>query len=432
MNLGTRACPSHVPMRLAALAPIDPTFGADGLARILESETSLSGTCLDIHPIKARPGQHYACGYNFTRGTVPYRQSSVVVVLKDNGEIDPTFNGKGRIDFADVIDTDELFVPEQLVEDIDGKLLCRGHLNASGKAYVCRFMPDGRPDDTFGSKGVVALEERLNYSPAALGLVSIGTHCILSTFASSEGYALVALDTRGALDGQFANEGVLPLQTLFPDGLYDARKLAILPAHDASPRILLLTMGEGENGYVTRISALDLRGALDRTFASDGHFVSNPFTDYRSISVNEPSRTITLAGNREFEDESLQPELFQLDFSGKPMTRFNGGKPVNFDWMEGSWDHFVEIGDRLVGYGSFYTTNFVARYRNDGTLDSTFVPPRGYGQLGAELPDDGFYPEYPATIAVDVDRQRLLICGRNELLQQRKTDAVVIAIALHG
>lgn len=77
----------------------------------------------------------------------------------------------------------------------------------------------------------------------------------------------------------------------------------------------------------------------------------------------------------------MYPELLRLSADGKPLAEFNGGKPVRFD-TPGGWHYMHEVNGRLMGYGSFYSHNRAVCYALEGNLDTRFVFPDGFGELG--------------------------------------------------
>jgi hypothetical protein len=86
----------------------------------------------------------------------------------------------------------------------------------------------------------------------------------------------------------------------------------------------------------------------------------------------------------------------------------------------------TEADGKLVGYGSFLDRGMAVRYRLDGQLDTTFVPPNGYGVFTAIGSQPGFYGNsHSATVMPE--SQRLLVAGRE--IQTGSTPCV-IAVSL--
>lgn len=117
--------------------------------------------------------------------------------------------------------------------------------------------------------------------------------------------------------------------------------------------------------------------------------------------------------------------IYRLDYTGKPAKEFNEGRVLLFP-IEGGWDYMTEADGKLVGYGSFFTRGMAVRYRLDGQLDTTFVPPNGYGVFTATVPEPGFYGNsHSATVMPE--SQRLLVAGREA---RTGSTPCVIAVSL--
>ncbi|OII57226.1 hypothetical protein BIW19_13735 [Pseudomonas putida] len=404
-------------------APVDLSYAEQGYAYLLEQKPGLLGECTYILKSKVSADRYYACAYQAKRDASEF--ASGVWALNGDGERDNTFT----VDFPSYTSHAGHFTPRSLIEDTAGKLLCLG--SVTGQSWLWRFNDNGSPDITFGNQGHIS-SDKLLPEPVALRYVTpLADGYVLACEGPERRTRLVALAKDGTLDTNFGKDGVLELDQELPGDGRGIVSLVVTPHADGSERVLLLTWrAENANEYSV-LSCVTITGVVDSAFASKGHFRSEVGTYYAGTSVSEqPASLITLCGGHMFEDRSIQPEISRLTLHGDPADAFNGGKPVRFDVSGGMWHHIIEAGDRLVGIGSFYTHNKAVRYYQDGTLDTSFVPPLGYGQFGATVPNPGFYLSSNSSIAFVDAPARMLVCGNTNGAELTQTIPVVHAISL--
>ncbi|WJM54908.1 hypothetical protein QUC26_07000 [Pseudomonas asiatica] len=405
-------------------APVDLSYAEQGYAYLLEQEPGLIGECTYILKSKASADRYYACAYQVNRNASTF--ASGVWALNGNGKRDSAFT----VDFPSYTSHTAHFTPRSLIEDTAGKLLCLGSVS-TGQSWLWRFNDNGTPDITFGNEGHIS-SDKLLPEPVALRYVApLADGYVLACEGPERRTLLLALAKDGTLDTNFGKEGILELDQVLPGDGIGVASLVVAPHTDGSERVLLLTWrNENANEYSV-FSCITSTGVVDSAFANQGHFRSEVGTYYVGTSVSEQTGSlITLCGGHLFEDGSLQPEISRLTLRGVPTSAFNGGKPVRFDAAGGMWHHIIEIGDRLVGIGSFYTHNKAVRYYLGGTLDTSFVPPLGYGQFGATVPNPGFYLSPDASIAFVPAHNRMLVCGDRNNAELTQTIPVVHAISL--
>ncbi|WP_449431596.1 delta-60 repeat domain-containing protein [Pseudomonas putida] len=405
-------------------APIDENYAACGYAYLMGSAEGYTGTCTNILESYTRANHYYACGFN--RASAPSSFNSVIALLDRDGKPDPVF----KVDFRAHLPSDESFTPKKIIEDATGKLLCLGMLTTAGQSRLWRFNVDGSLDLTFAERGYIdddqLLPERIYLERVAA--TSDGYVVAASDFTGNT--LLVALTADGQLNTKFGQDGWVNLEHKLPGEPLGIMGLVVTTG--AAERILLLSLrAEDNNRYVefSVASCVTGKGLMDLSFGYSGNFRSEDGTYYRGISVCSSSAVITLCGGHMLDDDSVLPDITRVDFSGTPVAAFNGGNPVRYDAAGGMWHEVVEVAERLVGFGSFYTHNRAVRYLKNGKLDGTFVPPFGSGQVGATAPNSGFYLDGDASLAVVPGAQRMLLCGDLDD-EQGNPDPVVIAISI--
>lgn len=404
-------------------APVDLSYAEQGYAYLLEQKPGLLGECTYILKSEASADRYYACAYQERRA--PSVFASGVWALNGDGMRDNAFT----VDFSSYMDPATHFIPRSLIEDTAGKLLCLG--SVPGQSWLWRFNDNGSPDITFGNEGHISSDKLLPEPVAFRYVAPLADGYVLACEGPERRTRLVALAKDGTLDTNFGKDGVLELdQELGGDGSGIASLVVTLHT-DGSERVLLLTWRNKNANEYSVLSCITSTGVVDSAFADQGHFRSEVGTYYVGTSVSEQTESlITLCGGHLFEDGSIQPEISRLTLCGDPDNAFNGGKPVRFDVGGGMWHHIIEVGDRLVGIGSFYTHNKAVRYHQDGTLDTSFVPPLGYGQFGAKVPNPGFYLSSSSSIAFVNASARMLVCGSMNDAELTQTIPVVHAISL--
>jgi uncharacterized delta-60 repeat protein len=186
-----------------------------------------------------------------------------VTRIHADGSLDRSFGDRGRLeaDYADVI------------VDPQGRLLLAGSAAPPGHpgnedAQVTRLLPNGRPDRSFGDKGVAYVDMGGRYDGAA-ALALDRRHRIVvggskQTQPASRGLsnatpALARLRPDGSLDRSFGNRGV----TLPPFG-GESGVLSLGIDGDGG------IVAEGEAYVGTAVWRLEESGALDRHFGKKG------------------------------------------------------------------------------------------------------------------------------------------------------------------
>ena len=262
---------------------------------------------------------------------VPRAQS----LLAAPGDLDPTFNegGKTTTFFLNDRESDRAY-PRAIALQPDGKLVVAGHalLNATGNDFaLARYNTDGSLDAAFGAGGIVRTDffgltdQAGGVAIQPDGKIIAGGGATIGFIGNSadSAFALARYNPDGSLDASFGEGGAtftdfnglgdrILWAALQPDGKVVVAGVAFSPTSDA-------------DFALARYSA---DGKLDPTFSGDGKVT----TDF----------------GRNFEDY------------GYSVAIAPDGKIVAAGWATNGPD----IGGK--------TDTAVARYRPDGTLDSSF------------------------------------------------------------
>jgi len=398
-------------------APVDESYGMQGYSYVLGQDAARHSTCTDIIASLAQPGVYYAAAHFYR--TADGKNDSFIQRLDADGNIERSFNFDAHL-------TEQSFSPEQVVEDAAGKVLCLGSLYPGNPraSRLWRFNADGTLDNSFAGKGYVDGSE-----------LTLGSGFVSQFISHTDGYLfigekdqtlnLAALDQNGNLKRDFGNEGFVDLEAIFKYPIVGSPGFAMAAL---GQQILVTAVAVDVEHDFSLLACFNGNGTLDTAFADQGVYTAENGTYHYDLSVHAASSVITLHGGHTDDYVRMYPEVLRLTANGKPLEQFNRGRPVRFD-TPGGWNHMQEFEGRLMGWGGFYSHNRAVCYTLEGALDTQFVSPDGYGELGVDPNSDGFQPVYEASVAFVPGSHRLLVAGQNFYANANSVDASVLAIS---
>ncbi len=426
---------------LAAPGDLDPTFGTGGIAM-----TDFTNECGTRETTDSRLGFQ-------TDGKIVGAGCPGVVRYNQNGILDTTFGDTtlGTVGFVRS-GLGEIFNknPKPIAIQSDDKIVLAGSFNGidpvSGffRADIAleRFLPDGMPDTTFGTGGLV-----ITSFPAPPG----GPFLAVSAFANAVAiqadgkivvaggrldvtsifdffhFALARYNTDGSLDPTFGPNGDGRVITGFPTF---AKSLANDVVIQADGKIVAAGLIDPGSPTSQRIALVryNTDGSLDPTFGpnGDGRVVSFFFEGSTFVPTKEagflalqPDQKIVVAAYDVNFD--IHFVLGRFDQNGSPDPTFNGTGFV-FITSSSGFEHLdlasgglaVQTDGKilLAGRGTFFdpATPGVAsqvspllRFNPNGTLDSTFNP-TGNPTGRVTLPVD------PTSLALQADG-KIVVAG---------------------
>lgn len=398
-------------------APVDEHYAEQGYAYLVGKDSARHSLCSGIIASQVRPGFYYSVA-TFYR-TADNKNDCMILRLDANGKIEKTLV---RID--DYL-ADQSFMPEDLIEDTDGKLLCKGSVRTAGirTTRIWRFNPEGDLDLSFAGKGFIDSDD-LKFNSGLFQIIAHPSGYFVT--GSNSTYLLVSLNADGRIDTGFGKLGFVDLSAIFPQPIIGSLGLRIAALGQNS---LVTTIVEEDEFIYSLLAKITADGNLDTNFADEGLYKAENGTIYHNFSVHAPSGVITLCGSHTSDDFVTEyPDVQRLGPDGKPWAQFNGGTPLRFD-TPGGWSHMHESEGRLMGWGGFYNHSRAVCYTLEGQLDTSFAPPDGYGRVGVDFGAVGFQPETDASVAFVADPKRMLVCGQYFYNNDKSADAVVTAIA---
>jgi len=311
-----------------------------------------------------------------TLGIVMAMLAFPVAAQAAGGDLDPTFDGDGRVSTGFAGDAHAAGV----VVQADGKIVTAGEVTdpvtGDARFALARYRPNGTLDPTFSGDGKVTTAFP-GVSAQAFAVTLQRDGKIVAAGSGGPGFALARYRTDGSLDPTFGGDG--RVSTSLASGGF-AKAVVV----QADGRIMAAGQrNAGSGDFLFALARYRANGSLDRTFGGDGR-VSTAFpgglASAQDVAVRR-SGQIVVAGSasnpatfrprfalaRYRSDGTLDP-TFGGD--GKVNTVFPGGFSEAFGVALAPNGVIVAAGDTRPGPSDFMVA--LARYRPDGSLDPTF------------------------------------------------------------
>jgi uncharacterized delta-60 repeat protein len=392
---------------------LDPSFGDDGVVRV-----ELAGRSATFHDLALGTGDRIVALGDAGPTNHPDTDPLVVRFLPD-GSLDPAFGEHG---VALVQRPGSIENMRAVVAQPDGRIVIAG--GSDGDFILQRFRHDGSLDPTFGSHGTVTTD--LGGSDWAASLVLLPGGSLLAggfSVQSSYDVALARYLPNGDLDPTFGHDGLVV--TDLDGGLEQAVEVLV----QTDGRIVvagsrLSPVGAEWDFLVLRY---DAAGRLDPDFGQGGvtqiDFADAespyPSYDYAYAAALQPDGRILVGGVANDGTAGHDFGLVRLEPDGSVDETFgeSGRQVSDFSFaVPGSYSDFIQAltlepdggilagGTILLAFDGGYGVFALARYTNDGELDSTF------GNGGLLVEDMG----HPSTGVFGAQRQadgRVLLTG---------------------
>lgn len=356
-------CFSYVTMQAQQAGDLDSTFGING--KIM---TSINGVDDRVFAIDVQPDGKIIVGGSTKVGT---EYDFVLARYLIEGILDTTF-GMGGVSITSVGDSNAVIKDIKILDD--GKILATGDCfnGINREAAIVRFDSLGVIDSTFGINGVktiaISIYDNLSYSLAAFN-----SEKYYISINGSFTDAIVKLNENGDYDSSFAINGVFVL----PPVMSFIRPLLIKGADK-----LIAGGYTNLSNTDFAVICIDTLGALDSTFGNNGVATTDfasPFGEQiNSIGLLSDS-SIIAGGGLDFSatgsnwDFALSKYFSNgiidstFGINGKVVTSLSNGRDILMKIL-------IQPDDKIiaVGYSSGNTDFALVRYNSNGTLDNTF------------------------------------------------------------
>lgn len=265
--------------------------------------------------------------------------------------------------------------------DSQGRIVVAGE--TSGKLSLARYMPDGSFDLGFGTGGVVFT----NFSSAEFGIALDHHDNVILAFSTNSHFGVARfLATNGSLD--VLNFGAAGIAVLDFSGNNTSTDRPVAVAVDSSDRIVVAGNSSVISGLFNfGLSRFLNSGAPDTTFGNGNGWVATAFpmgSRALALAVAPTSGKIVLAGQSQ-NDFALARYLNDgtLDTTFGPGSAIPGTVLTDFNNAGSSdiaWSVVVneqQNGMKILASGQSDASGLdndfaLARYNDDGSLDSTF------------------------------------------------------------
>jgi uncharacterized delta-60 repeat protein len=302
-----------------------------------------------------------------------YSESSYAITFNVKGKpgtLDDGFGSHGMVktDLGGGIDNYEQSVAIQA----DGKIVVAGTKN--NDFSVERYNTDGTLDSSFGDHGIVITDVDVYDSAYCVAIQADGKILVAGYTGDShdKDFAVVRYNTNGTLDSSFGELGIV---TTDVGSAYDsAHSIAI--QFDGK----IVVAGQGSvpgSSYDAAVIRYNTDGSLDTSFSGDGMVTTNFGGNdcAGSVAIQSDGKIVVAAKTLSGYDFAVAryntDGSLDTSFSGDGIltTDFYGGSDVAQSIAIQADGKIVVVGEVSDAGRSYFG---VARYNDDGTLDTSF------------------------------------------------------------
>ena len=214
-----------------------------------------------------------AVGFQGKNVVIASQEGPYIVLTRvdENGNLDASFQGDGSFR-EDRVDSLNYIHVISMKVDAQDRIYIGGYVTP-GKSLLLRYLPDGEPDVSFGSDGIVVIEHDFGLKQGFVDLLPDGRvvlGALLSDGTQEFSAAVLCFLEDGSLDTSFGDEGNGMQSVNFNEGDYGLyiRGLGV----DSLGRIVVVSSNNYQNLASSRavIFRLDSEGQQDLTFGDDG------------------------------------------------------------------------------------------------------------------------------------------------------------------
>jgi uncharacterized delta-60 repeat protein len=334
---------------------LDPTFGNNG-TRTTELGGYAEGRALAIQA----DGKLLVAGY---AAGVDDDDFTLVRYLSD-GTLDLSFDSDGSV----TTDLGAYDYGYALTIQDDGKILIAGYSGSDNIDFaLVRYSSDGALDVSFDSDGIVTTDLGSDDYARAVGVQSDGK-IIVAGYSGSDNldFALVRYNSNGTLDTSFDSDGIV---TSDFGGEDNGRAVAI----QADGKLLVAGYAAGVNNDDFAVVRYNSDGTPDLSFDNDGQTSTDlGGNDEGHALALQSDGKIVVAGSTSSGSDFA---VVRYNSDGTLDTNFDsdGKTTVNLGGNDYGYAMALQSDERIVVAGSSGSDFALARYHNNGTLDTSFA-----------------------------------------------------------
>lgn len=291
---------------------LDPSFGSGGV-----SLQQLSFYDDEVHALVVQPdGKTIGAGWTDDGANV----RAFVQRLNLDGTPDPSFGTGGTVYSQGL---GELRYAYAVALQSTGNVLVAGlvyDMNADGNAMLLRLLPDGTPDDSFGTAGYLSLDYGAGFGFQSAWAMAVlpDDRIVLVGEEGENGVACVRLTAEGVMDGAFGTDGLALTGIPFGSGLC---------VHANSDGSVLVGGYRLEGDSDLLLARFDADGVLDPGFGTSGIALldlGGGDTEFMRGMDVLPDGRIAVCGSRSFAGLDDEPIVALFTANGQPDTSFDG------------------------------------------------------------------------------------------------------------
>jgi uncharacterized delta-60 repeat protein len=369
---------------------LDPTFGTGG--KVL---TDMGSSRLDIiRAVTIQPNH----------GTIVagFSGSDFALARYKDGILDSSFGSGGKV-VTDLGGRDELFA---VLIQADGKIVATGISAVATGSFdfaIARYNENGTLDPSFGTGGIVLTDlGGGSFDDAQGAALQRNGKIVLSGLSDATGsrdFALARYNSNGSLDSSFGSGGFV-----LTDLGNSSTDTGVGMAIQSNGKLVVSGFSDANGSDDFALARYNENGTLDPSFGSGGKvltdFGSSSFDNAYAVSIR-PNGKIVVVGHSDA-NGSLDFALARYNIDGSLDPTFGSGGKVLTDFGGSSFDFAdavaIQRNGKIVAAGdsdAASTVDFaLARYNENGTLDSTF------GSGGRVLTDFGDSTDFGSRVAI--------------------------------
>jgi uncharacterized delta-60 repeat protein len=286
---------------------------------------------------------------------------------RPNGTLDPAFGTGGKVTSAFTLSEDDIVS----LLPTNGKIVAVGTTQDFGSCGIllARYNTNGSLDQAFGTGGAAAYP---GGCPLAAAIQRDGKLLLAGLTVPTYRFVVGRFTANGALDTTFGTAGAAT--TTFGGVLEAASALAV------EPDGRIVAAGATSNGSTVRlvIARFHSDGTLDTSFGTGGKVLTAIDCDPSSVLL-QPNGKIVIVGGALGTGTSAHFVVARFNANGTLDSSFGTGGAVNTTIGSNSFPRAgaLQVNGKIVAVGvsdqgapeRFFT---LARYRANGSLDSTF------------------------------------------------------------
>ncbi|CAN5215675.1 hypothetical protein BH11BAC5_BH11BAC5_14380 [soil metagenome] len=306
--------------------------------------------------------------------------------FNNSGSFDSTFGNNGK-QTTQIIASAGVKA-NSLIEQTDQKIVLAGYttlLDGQNALAIIRYNKNGVPDNTFNATGIQTVPLATTTSAIYAGMVGNAVaiqstgKIIVSGYTlngSSSDFATTRINTDGTLDNSFGVNGISITDIASTDDyagpvIIDNSDRIVVAGYAVNPAI-----SASVNFALVRYNS---NGLIDSSFATGGKLdagLDQGNTRFYRIAVQTDGKLVAAGSTWNGTNYDFALVRYNNDGSIDKTFGKNGNQILDFGATEEVNGLAIQADGKIIAAGSSYTNSggifCVARYKTNGTLDSTY------------------------------------------------------------